>query len=243
MTMPVIPGMPGFRSTKTAVNRIIFRDGVMTGDLSGGKVIDGVKSGDPGNTGDVNVIRPGMLMGKITSAVGTPNSVVGCYAPSVIGVGTDSVGSSTTTTTITVSPAQAVELVRRNGASTGTLVVVSPPAAAGTVAVLTPTFTAVNQSTGAITVSSLAANIIAGALIGLNDGSIYPVTVIPDGYGVLTTDSDGTTRIPVPFNVFPTAGTIITANLLPVWPTDTSLQQWIYDKLNANGKFIFDYKY
>ena len=59
----------------------------------------------------------------------------------------------------------------------------------------------------------------------------------------MVTDTDGTTSLDVPFPQFPIAGVLTMSQLLPVWPSDTSLRAWIRDQLNTYGKFVPDYGY
>ena len=228
-----IPGLPGLRTVITSTPRIVFKGGVfdyMT--LPQGKLIDGANSRDPGNTGNTNVLRAGLLMGKITSG--------GLYAPTILGVTTGAYTSGGTT--LTVSAAQAAEIVRRVGSSgTGTLNCIGPPSAAGTVAKTAVTFSAVNTTTGDITVTSLGVNKIAGSFITAADGSETPLTLIPDTHGWLVTTPDGQTNVTIPFPQLPIAGTIISSQIIN-WPTDTSLQAWVRTNLSTAsfGKFVFD---
>lgn len=233
MSLPgYVTGLPGVRTAKVATHRIVFRQGDWLSDLAQGKIIDGSLSRDSGNTGDLDVLRPGTLMGKITSG--------GKYAPSILGITTGAYTSGGTS--ITVSLAQAVEIARRIGTS-GNLTYVGPPTAAGTVAVTASVaFSAINTSTGVITVTSLGVDKIAGTFVCATDGSHLPLTFIPDGYGVKVTDVDATS-LDVPFASFPIAGVVTASQLLPAWPSDTSLQTWIKDQLNLYGKFVFDYGY
>lgn len=237
--MPVTPqvyGLPGFRSAQTATPRLIFRQGIYD-YIAGNWVIQGSQSRDPGNTGNIDRLRGGLLMGKITaSTFGT----VGMYAPAIIGVTTGAYTSGGTT--LTVSAAQATELARIVGQSgTAELVCIGPPSAAGTVAVTSVDHSAINVSTGDITVTSLGVNKIAGSFIAINDGRYTPVTVLPYDYPTAVTDGDGNS-INVPFSHLPVAGVLISANLLPVWPSDTSLQAWIRTNLStvSGSKFVFD---
>ena len=132
-----IPGLPGVRAALTATHFIVFKQGWTT-DLAGGKQIDGASARDPDNTPDVANLRAGLLMGKITAT--------GLYANSVMGITTVSYTSGGTS--LTVTPQAAVELVRRFGASgTGTVNVVGPPTANGTVASTAMTWSAVNTTT------------------------------------------------------------------------------------------------
>jgi hypothetical protein len=87
---------------------------------------------------------------------------------------------------------------------------------------------------------------VSGSFIQPTDGSETPVTLIPDGYGTLVQDpmTDYTTNLTVPFEQFPIAGVIVSANLVN-WPTDTGLQNWIKTNLStaSTGKFVFDDSY
>lgn len=237
MSLPgYVTGMPGLRAAKSAAHRIVFRDGVIDAWLSQGKVINGDQSRDPGNTGDVNVLRAGLLMGKITAS--------GKYAPSFVGV----IGTAYTSggTTLATGVATAVELDRLLGQSgTAEFVAIGPPSANGTVAVTSVTHSAINVATGDITVSSLGVNKVAGTLLAVNDGRQLPLTVIPDGFGVNVFDSDGITATDQPFEKVPIAGVLDSSQLLPVWPSDTSLQAWIFSYLSqvSGGKFIGDHTY
>lgn len=233
-------GRPGMTSEQLTSHRKIFRS---CGEyLTSGRVIDGTQSRDPGNTGDLGVLRPGLLMGKMTSSTfGTS----GLYAPAIIGVLQSAYTSGGTE--LTVTAAQAVEINRVVGsAGTTELVCIGPPSANGTVAVTAFTHSAIDTSTGVLTVTSLGANKVAGSLIGVNDGRYLPLTFIPDtDYGLRVTDEDGDSYAAVDFPKMPVSGEVDSSQLLPVWPSDTSIQDWITDNLSANdgGKFVFDHRY
>lgn len=228
-----ITGLPGIRTAKTATHRICFKGGVWEIFLPGGKIINGALSRDPLNTGDIDVLRPGVLMGKITAS--------GKYAPTIIGVTT--VAYADNDTTLTVSAATATEIVRRVGA-TGTIKVTGPPSAAGTVSTATGTYTAINTTTGVITLADMNDDFIAGSFVTDDDGTETPVTIIPDGWGIKVTDSDGTTNLDVPFPEFPTGGHLISSQIVN-WPSDTSLRAHLVTGLTTAGmgKFIFDHLY
>lgn len=232
--IPPVIGLPGLRSAVTASHRVIFKGGRWDWvSLPFPAIINGTLSRDSGNTGFLADLRAGLLMGKVTAT--------GLYAPSVLGVTTGAYTSGGTS--ITVSAAQATEIVRRVGA-TGTLIWVGPPTANGTNAVSSAiAYSAVNTSTGVITTSDIGADKVAGSFAVAADGSGIPITLIPDGYPIKVTDADGTSQN-VAFAKLPVGGTIISDNVLPVWPSDTSIQQWIVDSLAAaTGKFVWDYKY
>lgn len=230
---PVVPGLPGFRDAQTATPKLLFKGGYTPIILPGGKVIDGAVSRDPTNTGNLNVLQPGLLMGKVTAS--------GRYAPSVLGVLTVAFASGTS---MTVAAATAVELVRRVGAS-GTFKLVGPAAASGPYNVFTITYSAVNQSTGVITVTDPGQAFIIGSLVCPTDGSENILTMVPDldsMTGILVTDTDGTTNLVVSFPQVPIGGMIISSAIVN-WPSDTSLQAWIVNHLNgsAGGQFVFDH--
>jgi hypothetical protein len=226
---PIVPGLPGFRSTMTAQHRVVFRQSLPT-FLAGGRVIDGTKSRDPGND-DPTRLRAGLLMGKVTST--------GLYAPSIIGLTQASYTSGGTSLTLT--PAAAAELVRRNGPS-GTFLTVGPPTAAGVVASTQTTYSAVNTTTGVVTVSSLGVNKVTKVVIALEDGTADPVTFLPDGYPIPVTDASGT-ALNVQFPQIPVAGIVDTANLVD-WPEDASLITYLQEKLSrlVGGKYVFSDK-
>src|ERR1051325_1283099 len=77
MTIPYITGLPGVGTPRVAKPTIVFRDGYLKFGLSGGRQIDGTLSYDYGNTGDTDMLRPGLVMGKVSAS--------GLYAPSILG--------------------------------------------------------------------------------------------------------------------------------------------------------------
>lgn len=232
MAIENVYGLPGFRSPRTASHRVILAQGDYT-YLAQGGVIDGTTSRDPGNTGDIDVLRAGLLMGILTSG--------GQWSPSILGVtsNAEAVGA----TTLETSAAVATELVRRVGA-TGTFKLTGPPTAGGVVVTETVTYSAVNTSTGAITATAIANAFVAGSFIQPTDGAETPVSFIPDGYGIKVTDQDGTS-VDVEFPQIPVSGVLDSSMLLPAWPSDAALRQWIVNRLNdaAAGKFVFDHTY
>jgi hypothetical protein len=225
-----IPGLPRIGSIAKAVHRRIFL-GDIEWYLAGGRIIDGTNADDPGNSPDVAVLRPGTLMGQITSS--------GLYGTSVI----DTLQSAYTAggTSLALTVAGAAALNRRVGAS-GNLTLTGPPVAGGIVARATVAYSAINLSTGAVTITSPGISFISGSFVQPTDGSQDPVTPLPDGWNWNTLDVDGQTRLSVPFQFFPVGGLIQSSQLLP-WPSDASLQAWIVGKLSNQGgsKFIFDH--
>ncbi len=228
---PYITGLPGIRSSKTANHKTVFRGSYIPDILPQGRVIDGLLSRDPTNTTTITNLQPGLLLGKVTAT--------GYYAPSIIGptTGAAAVGA----TTLTVGAATVTELVRRFGAS-GTFTLLGPPAASGVVQSETVTYSAASGTT--VTCTATVNPYISGAFILPADGSQEPLTFIPDGYGIPVADQDGSIVSTVQFAEMPISGCIQVAQLVN-WPTDTSLQAWIFARLNgvAGGHFTSDGRY
>lgn len=144
--MPTIPpyviGIPGQRANQIATPRMVFysADRVF---LPGGKYIDGSKSRDTNNGPiDVDRLQAGLLMGKVTAT--------GYYANWSIDQLTVNYTSGTS---MTIGTSGATELVRRIGSS-GSFVLTGVPAAGLTVRQTTVAYSAVNTSTGVITVTA-----------------------------------------------------------------------------------------
>lgn len=224
-----IGGLPRWGALRTATYRKVFFDGMWNWDLAGGKIINGTLSREAQHTGNLDTIRAGVLMGRVTST--------GLYAVSILGVTTnaEAIGS----TTIEVSAAVAVELVRRIGA-TGTFTLTGPPAANGAAISETITYSAVNQTTGDITVTATVNPFVAGSFVGGTDGSQVPQTMIPDGYGIKVTDADNSTSLNQPFANLPIGGLIESGQLM-LWPSDTGLRSWIVGRLNGQGTGMFTF--
>ncbi len=228
MATGIVPaiGRPGISSTITAQRRNVSRDGSL-GFFPGGGTIEGSLSRDPGNSAySVYTLRPGLLMGKITSG--------GFWAPCIIGVTTAAYTSGGTT--LTVSAAQAAYLVARNGAS-GTFTLKGAATAAGTLTSDTVTYSAVDTTTGIITITDIAANRIAASIIVASDGSGTPRSFIADGYGVLI-DSVGLGDVSYPW--IPVSGIVDTAQIID-YPSDTTLKTFVRESLStlSGGKFVF----
>lgn len=216
------PGLPGIKTERTATPRLIFLTEKGQQYLPSGKIIRGAVSRDPLNTGDLDVLRPGLLMGKITSG--------GKYAPSIMGVTTNAEAAGSTS--IQAAAAVVTELIRRVGTS-GTFKLIGPGSANGVVMEETVTYSAASGTD--ITCTALTNHFVAGSFICPTDGSEYPKTFITDAYGIKVTDQDATS-IDVPFAKLPVAG-IVDASQLINWPSDTSLQAWIADFL---PNFVLD---
>jgi len=143
-------GIPGIGTSKAAVAREVLCNPGGKLVAHKGVIVDGSKSRDTLNTGYLDTLRAGLLLGKITSG--------GKYAPAIIGKLADDYDATADTTTMTVTAATAVELVRRVGAS-GTFKLTGPPSAGGTVQTVTVTYSAVNVTTGVVTITALSAGV------------------------------------------------------------------------------------
>lgn len=81
---------------------------------------------------------------------------------------------------------------------------------------------------------------VTNSFIAPTDGSESPLSIIPDGYGlVVPSDSSD-----VPFPMIPVAGTLDTAQIID-YPADASLKTWLRESLStlAGGKWIFSDKF
>lgn len=137
-------GRPGIGTAQVAQRRNLSRNGALDYYPAGG-TIEGTKARDPGNSAySTLALRPGLVMGKITSGGFWANSIIGLSNGAITGAAT----------TLSVSAAAATEIVRRIG-TTGTFKLTGPPTAAGTVRTRTVTYSAVNTSTGDITITAL----------------------------------------------------------------------------------------
>ena len=226
-----IPGEPGIRTAKTATPRHIFYQAQGAMFRAGLARIDGDLARDPGQAAaDIGVLRPGILMGKITTG--------GQYAPSAYGLTTNAEAAGSTA--IEASAAVVTELVRRKGA-TGTFKLIGPAAASGTVNVETVTYSAASGTT--ITVTAIVNAFVASSIIAPVDGSELPLTFIANEQngGLQVVDTDGTTSLDaVEFGQFPMGGPVDAAQLLP-WPADDSIRRWIIGELRrqTGGSFTF----
>lgn len=137
--MPEITGNPGYRSDRNATYRRIRKSDQGAQWLEGGIPIDGTYSGDAGNTGNVDVLRPGKIMVKKNSG--------GLYRNFIIGKSTAAYVDNDTT--ITVGAATATEVARLIAAAGASLSLafIGPPTAAGTVAATAITVTAASGTT------------------------------------------------------------------------------------------------
>jgi len=223
-----VPGLPGIGSDKTATPRRISVGGVET-LFPGGKIIDGTLSRDPlQSTVDVDVLRAGMVMGKITAT--------GKFRPAIIGL--SNLAYADNDLTIQVSLATATEVARLKAVGGGgniSLLFIGPPSASGVVAVTAVTCTGVtlNGATSTLTTADLNLNKVSGSIIAAADGSAYPAAILGAPFGIKVTDEDGTS-IDVPFPK-PVIGGVIDTNSILNYPADTSTIAWLKAQLRTYG--------
>lgn len=194
-------------------------------------VIDASESGDPGNTSYVTTLRPGLLMGRITSS--------GLWAPSIVGAITGAYTSGGTS--LTVSAAQATELARIVGQSgTAELVAIGAPTATGTVVATTFDHSAINTTSGVITVTSLGVDKHAGTWIAVADGRQTPLGILDEGYGQKVTDNDGN-YVDARLQSLLVGGFIDTNQVIN-YPntTNTSLSAYLKAQLRLKGTYLFN---
>lgn len=218
MSLNAVAGKPGTQTGFSATPVDVFYNSRANARFIPGPVtVDGTASGDPGNTPYIWLIRAGNFMGRTTTGGKFASSIIGTIAAYTSGG-----------TTLTVSAAAAAEVARRIGTSgTGTLKVVGPPTAAGTVAVTSVTFSAVNTTSGAITVTSLGVDKVIGSLLVPADGSEVPLTVLCDEWGTKVIDALNTTRTDVfDAELWASGGIMDLAKCINV-PADTSTLAWL----------------
>jgi hypothetical protein len=228
-----ITGLPGYRAERNWTPRRIRRNDQDLVYLPGGKIISGSLSGDAGNTGNVDVLRPGKVMAAAASG--------GLYRNAIIGKTTAAYVDNDTT--LTVSAATATEIGRLITATGGSLALlfVGPPTAAGTVAETAVTITGVASAT-TVSVADLNLNKVTDSLL------VWPSTVISNGSWCFVDDDDyielsdqDNNRINQQFARPLIGGEVDPAQIVD-WPADASTQAWLLGKLSTitgNSQFRF----
>ncbi len=219
-------GKPGVLQTYLATPReLFFANRQFAQFVAAPVTIDGTLSSNPLNAPYTWMLYAGTAMGRVTAT--------GKYANSILGTITSAYGhSGGSSTTLTTDVNTAAEIVRRLGTS-GTLKLTGPPAAGGTVATQTVTYSAVNLTTGAITITTLAADAISGAFIQPVDGSENIVTLLCDAWGKKVTDQLNSTRVDVFESQLLAAGGTINTGVIVNYPADVSLKAWVKAAIRA----------
>lgn len=226
---PII-GLPGLGAARTATWRRLLQDPTTAMYLGSAAVLDGSETRDPGNTGDVDKLRAGNVLGRITSS--------GLWVPAFVGLTQAAYTSGGTT--LSVTAAAAVELDRLVGQSgTTELVCIGAPTAGGTVAVTAFTHSAINTSTGDITVTSLGVNKHSGAIVAVNDGRYTPLGILGDGYPIKVTDLDAASVDQLLHRVL--IGGFVDVDQIINYPAaaNTGLTAWLKAQLRLAGMWTF----
>lgn len=225
-------GLPGGQVVRAQEYRSPLINTTSARHIAGGCFIDASESRDPLNTNYPHVLRPGLIMGMIAAT--------GLWAPSILGLVTAAYTSGGTS--LTVSPATATEIVRRVGTS-GTLDLTHAPTAGGTVvAQANLTYSAVNTTTGVLTVTDIGANVIAGSIIGHpTDGSSTPLGILGGIDGIRVTDEDGN-NVDTQCASMLIGGDLNIDNIIN-YPTstNTTLIAWLKSKLNSASNSLFTF--
>lgn len=206
--------------------------------IAGPVTIDGTKSSNPQNTVAGSsmyqcYIFSGTPMGKVTATGKFANSFLGPLSATYTG----------NTTFLNTDANTALEIVRRIGTN-GNLTVCGN--VSGTIATATFAYSAVNTSTGNITVTADATQTFpSGSLIGDTDGSQVPVTLLADNPDTCKVGDDFGVRYDV-FNsrLWAGGGVVNEAYIWAggSWPTDTVVQNYIISSIRTNvpdAKFRF----
>ncbi len=213
-------GKPGVLPSYTATPREVFLANRQFAQFVASPVtIDGTLSGNALNAPYSWLLFAGTLLGRVMASGKYANSIIGLTSAAYAHTG----GSNTT---ISTDVNTAAELVRRIGVS-GTLKLTGPATAGGTVATQTVTYSAVNTSTGAITITALGADAVVGSLIQPADGSETIVTVLCDAWGKKVADQLNTSRVDVLDAQLLAAGGTINTAVIVNYPADASLKTWV----------------
>ena len=213
-------GKPGVLPSYTATPREVFLANRQFAQfVASPATIDGTLSGNALNAPYSWLLFAGTLLGRVTATGKYANSIIGLTASAYAHSG----GSNTT---ISTDVNTAAEIVRRIGAA-GTFKLTGPPTAGGTVATQVVTYSAVNTSTGAITVTALSADAVIGSAIQPADGSETIVTVLCDAWGKKVADQLNTSRVDVFDGQLLAAGGTINTAVIVNYPADASLKAWV----------------
>lgn len=236
MPNEAVTGLPGIKTERAGGMRRVRKSNQGVLYLEGGRVINGSLSRDSANAiVDVDTLRAGLLMGKITSGAK--------WRPSIIGKSNAAyVDNDTTIQTNLATATEVARLKAVGGGGNLSLKFVGPPTAAGTVAATAITVTAVtlNGATSLLTVGDLNLGKVTDSLIMPADGAETPLAIVDDGWGIKVTDQDGISQ-DSQWDL-PLAGGSLDESQIINWPADTSTIAYLKALLNSvsNGSFMFD---
>ncbi len=227
--------VPGVGTLKTAQYRQILWSADDVQLVPGGVVVDGSLSRDPGNANWEQVLRAGLFLGQVSSS--------NKYAPATLGT-LPAAYSDGTSTQLTVSPATAVELARRIQSAGGSSFNLTGPATTGgAVQTLAVSFSAINTTTGVVTITALGGTglFAAGSLVQPADGSQTILGILGEPWGLLVTDAENRA-----INLNVRCGRLVIGgkidpSLLIDYPADPAVRAWLKSQLriNTGGTFIF----
>jgi hypothetical protein len=185
-------GRPGFGTAQTAQRTNLSRNGALDYYPAGG-VISGLNARDPGNTADSTgqTLRPGLLMGKVSS--------LGYYANSTLGLTQGALATGGTSITL-AGAAYAAELVRRVG-TTGNLILTGPPVASGVVRSAVIAYSAVNTTTGVVTITSPSVNEVQTLDFANSPAGTFVLKIV---------DQNGVVQLTPPITYSATIATLLT---------------------------------
>jgi hypothetical protein len=129
-------------------------------------------------------------------------------------------------TSLTTDLNTAREITRRIGAS-GTFKVTGPPSAGGTVATTVVTYSAVNLTTGVITITGFASALVAGSFIQPTDGSETILTILCETDGLQVVDQTHTNRVDAFTGRLLAGGGTINTGMIVNYPSDPSLKAFV----------------
>lgn len=225
MAPEIYTGPPGLGTERESVQRKLLLTDQGAVIWPRGKLVDGDNARDPLNTGDLDVLRAGMVMGKITASDLLGASIIG-----KTGAG------YTSGTSLTLVASAAVEMNRRfGGDGTAEVRIVGAASNTGTTNEETITHSAINTTTGVVTITALSNDYIAGSLIIANDGCEDFVGLVGDGSGLKVTDIDSA-NVDAPLHNLVVGGVLDVGRIIN-YPAAayTTLITWIKGEIRAKG--------
>jgi hypothetical protein len=224
-------GVSGISAARSAsFNRPFIRD---AGYVPGGVIVQGSKWIDPGNTGSTRNIRAGHV-GMLTS-----NKIV----PAFLGVMTADYADNAVAMTVGVPTAQRIEKAYGQSGTVYVLAGTSAPTTLATVIATAVAFTAVNTSTGVLTVPDLNVSLesdgsfIVGfqpMMLGGAGGISSPnqaLCVLDRAEGISVIDADAN-DIDVDVAEAAIEG-LLDIDALPLWPTNAFVGEVLAANLRA----------
>jgi hypothetical protein len=185
--------------------------------------VDGTLTGNALNSPYQAWIFPGTIMGRVSATQKFANSIIGLTTAAY----------TAGATTLTVSAATAAEIVRRIG-TTGTLTFTGTSVALGTVYVQQTAYSAVNTTSGVITLTAMTYAIVSGSCVGASDGSQQALTVVCDLNGLKLVDGTNINRIDVYDPQLLQSGGLLNDNgTFQNWPADIATRNFLRSQISA----------